>query len=190
MKQDKLQLMLHGDKIGAAKNISFSYPGVRLLKVHRVENNNWLFLDLVISASARPGNSLITIDDKKISFSFRERKISENGKSRIRGINASDFIYLIMPDRFANGDPANDKIAGMREQVNSRDSLKGRHGGDLQGIQKHLDYFSELGVTALWLNPVLESDRSRESFHGYAFTDHYKIDPRLGGDTATYTGLL
>ena len=189
MKQTKLQLMIHGEAIGAAKKISFNYPGIQLVKVNKVENNNWVFLDLVISQAAKPGNGSITIDGKTIPYEFKARRKNENGKSRIRGITSDDLVYLIMPDRFSNGDPSNDKIAGMLERSYGRDSLKGRHGGDLRGIINHLDYLKELGVTAIWLNPVIESDRDHESFHGYAFTDHYKIDPRFGGDTA-YTAFI
>lgn len=184
MKQPKLQLMLHGDMVGSARKIAFTYPGIQLVKVNRVENKNWIFLDLAISSAAKPGTAYITVDNKKIPFEFKSRRKNENGKSRIQGVTSDDLIYLIMPDRFSNGDTANDKFAGMRERSYGRDSLKGRHGGDLRGIVNHLDYLNELGVTAIWLNPVIESDRTLESFHGYAFTNHYKIDPRFGGDTA------
>lgn len=190
MKDPNLQLMLHGNAIGAAgKNISIVYPGIKLKKINRVENKNWLFLDLQIAASARPGIVTIKINNEEIPFELKSRRKNENGKTRILGVTSSDLVYLIMPDRFANGDPSNDKIEGMKELVNGRDSLKGRHGGDLQGITQHLDYLKDLGITTLWLNPVLENDMQRESFHGYAFTDHYKIDPRLGGDAA-YSNLV
>ena len=95
------------------------------------------------------------------------------------GYNSSDVIYLIMPDRFANGNPSNDNLDGQLETANRFDPL-GRHGGDIDGITQHLDYFSQLGVTALWLNPVQENNMPRHSYHGYAITDFYKIDPRLG----------
>lgn len=189
MKDPNLQLMIHGNAIGSAQNITVDYHGVKLRKVNRVENKNWLFLDLQLSATARPGEIKIKINNEIIPFELKARRKNENGKTRIIGVTSSDLIYLIMPDRFANGDPSNDKKPGMRELVYSRDSLKGRHGGDLQGITQHLDYLNDLGVTALWLNPVLENDMQRESFHGYAFTDHYSIDPRLGGNIA-YSELI
>lgn len=184
MKHSKIQLMIHGNGIGAAgKKISIQYPGVKLIKTHRVENANWLFLDIDV-ADAKPGIMKVQLGAQSLPFELKTRRKNENGKSRIMGVTSADLVYLIMPDRFANGDPSNDRINGMKEVVYGRDSLKGRHGGDLQGIQQHLDYIKELGVTAIWLNPVLESDRTRESFHGYAFTDQYKIDPRFGGDKA------
>ena len=89
-----------------------------------------------------------------------------------------------MPDRFSNGDPSNDRVAGMRDQSLNRDTVFNRHGGDLQGITNHLDYLQSLGVTTLWLNPVIENDMPDRTEHGYAFTDHYKIDPRIGGEKA------
>ncbi|HYF30522.1 MAG TPA: glycoside hydrolase family 13 protein [Chitinophagaceae bacterium] len=186
MKNPNLQLMVRGMNVRTVK-FSIAWPGVRLVKVTKSENNNYAFLDLVISPTARPGKMKIHIVTEEgegdVLYELKARS-KENGKSRILGITAADLIYLIMPDRFANGDPSNDKLQGFREVVNSRDSLKGRHGGDLQGVQQRLDYLHDLGVTAIWLNPVIVNDMVRESFHGYAFTDHYTIDPRLGGNQA------
>ena len=186
MKNPNVQLMVHIPDANKVK-YTITYPGVRLAKVTTSENNNYAFLDLVISPTAKPGKIKIQLTgangNENISYELKARS-KENGKSRVIGVNSADLIYLIMPDRFANGDPSNDKLPGFRELVNSRDSLKGRHGGDLQGVQQHLDYLQDLGVTAIWLNPVLVNDMQRESFHGYAFTDHYNIDPRLGGNKA------
>jgi len=183
MKYSNIQLMLYGGAIANAKGgISINYPGVKVTKVHKVESRNYLFVDLNISATAKPGKIKIKVLRENwpfdIDFELKARK------TKINPVNSSDLIYLVMPDRFANGDPGNDKMDNMREIVNSRDSLKGRHGGDIQGITKHLDYLQELGVTALWLNPVIINDMVRESFHGYAFTNHYQIEPRLGGERA------
>ncbi|HEX6181041.1 MAG TPA: glycoside hydrolase family 13 protein [Chitinophagaceae bacterium] len=186
MKNPNLQLMVHGANVRPVQ-FSISYPGVRLVKVTRSENNNYAFLDLAIASTAKPGKMKIRIvsedGTEDVWYELKARS-KENGKSRVMGVTSADLIYLIMPDRFANGDPSNDKLPGFKERVVSRDSLKGRHGGDLQGVQQHLDYLQDLGVTAIWLNPVLTNDMYRESFHGYAFTDHYSIDPRLGGDKA------
>ncbi|HEY0677775.1 MAG TPA: glycoside hydrolase family 13 protein [Chitinophagaceae bacterium] len=186
MKNPNLQLMVRGMNVRTVK-FSVVYPGVKLVKVTKSENNNYAFLDLVISPSAKPGKIKIHVvaeeGEADVLYELKA-KSKENGKSRVMGVTSADLIYLIMPDRFANGDPTNDNLPGFRELVNSRDSLKGRHGGDLQGVQQRLDYLQDLGVTAIWLNPVLLNDMVRESFHGYAFTDHYKIDPRLGGDKA------
>ena len=184
MKNPNVQLMVHGANVRPVR-FSISYPGVRLVKVTKSENNNYAFLDLVISATAKPGKIKIHIvseDGAEDVWYELKARSKENGKSRVRGVTSADLIYLIMPDRFANGDPSNDHLPGFKELVNSRDSLKGRHGGDLQGVQQHLDYLKDLGVTTVWLNPVLINDMYRESFHGYAFTDHYNIDPRLGGN--------
>jgi neopullulanase len=184
MKNPNLQLMVHGVNVRPVK-FTVSYPGVKLLKVTKSENNNYAFLDLVISPATKPGKVKIHIVSEEgetdVYYELKARS-KENGRSRITGVTSSDLIYLIMPDRFANGDASNDKLPGFLEKVNSRDSLKGRHGGDLQGVQQHLDYLQDLGVTAIWLNPVLLNDMPRESFHGYAFTNHYEIDPRLGGN--------
>jgi glycosidase len=100
---------------------------------------------------------------------------------KAQGVGPQDVIYLIFPDRFSNGDSSNDNVTGMRQGL-QRDSLVGRHGGDLQGIINHLDYIKDLGITAIWLNPELENDQKRESYHGYAVTDHYRVDRRFGSN--------
>jgi glycosidase len=107
-------------------------------------------------------------------------------------VNSKDFIYLILPDRFANGDPSNDKFEDMADKVSDRKNPFARHGGDLKGVTQHLDYFKELGATTLWLNPVIENDQPqtneggamRSAYHGYGFTDQYNVDRRLGGNAA------
>jgi neopullulanase len=191
MKNPNLQLMIHMPSVGPVK-FAVSYPGVELVKVTKSENNNYVFLDLRIQPSAKPGRMKIRLTGlqgaTEVDYELKARS-RENGRTRIMGVTSSDLVYLIMPDRFANGDPSNDRLQGFRETVNSRDSLKGRHGGDLQGVQQKLGYLQDLGVTAIWLNPVLENDMKRESFHGYAFTDHYNVDPRLGGNRA-YRDLI
>jgi glycosidase len=194
MKDPKLQLMIHGkdvaDKIPTFKlpatGVKFS-EGVILKAVHKVDNPNYVFLDLVIQKNAKPGihdfKFVVPGSNFKISYELKKRS-TENGKSRIRGITSEDFIYLIMPDRFSNGDPSNDRIAGLKDQSLNRDTIFERHGGDLKGIENKLDYLQDLGVTALWLNPVIENDMPNRTEHGYAFTDHYKVDPRIGGEKA------
>ena len=191
MKNPKLQLMLRGD------NIAQQFPqfkmraagvkvadGVTLKAVHRVANPNYIFLDLQIAANAKHGVKEIKLPSgNTVRYELKPRS-RENGKSRIRGIDANDLIYLIMPDRFSNGDPSNDRVPGMRDQSLNRDTIFERHGGDLKGIQNKLDYLQNLGVTALWLNPVIENDMPNRTEHGYAFTDHYKVDRRIGGEKA------
>ncbi|MEP7107919.1 MAG: glycoside hydrolase family 13 protein [Ferruginibacter sp.] len=188
MKWNNVQVMIHGDDISNAKGgFSIAYPGVTLSKVNNVENHNYVFLDLVISPVAKPGIIKIRVNKENNPFSIDfEIKAKRTGRGRdfAQGVTSRDFMYLVLPDRFSNGDPSNDRIPGMRDQSLNRDTVFNRHGGDLQGITNHLDYLQNLGVTTLWLNPVLENDMPNRTEHGYAFTDHYKIDPRLGGEKA------
>ena len=187
MKNPELQIMLHGEKIGTAKTITVAYPGVTIKKINKVENNNYVFLDVIISNTTKPGNISFTAKfgnaTKKINFELKERR-TKNGISYAQGVTSKDFMYLILPDRFSNGDESNDKVAGMKDQSLRRDTVFNRHGGDLKGIQNHLDYLTDLGVTSIWLNPVWENDMPDRTEHGYAFTNHYKVDPRLGGNKA------
>lgn len=193
MKWNKVQVMVHGNSIGQWSNsISIKYPGVKLEKINKVENENYVFLDLSIAANAKPGTIKINVGRASspfdIAFELKSRR-SGNGNDFAQGINSADLLYLIMPDRFSNGDPSNDRVPGMRDQSLNRDTVFNRHGGDLKGIQNHLAYLQSLGITTLWLNPVLENDMPNRTEHGYAFTDHYKIDARLGGDAA-YQNLI
>ena len=180
MKNPKLQLIVHGNNI-AASSVSITYPGVKLAAVHKVENPNYLFLDLVISSAAKPGK--FTISFKKSTgnlsdvYELKQRNTSPN---RAQGVTNKDLIYLLMPDRFSNGDPSNDVKPGMLETRLNRDSMYYRHGGDIQGVIDHLGYLKDLGVTAIWLTPEVENDEPSASYHGYAVTDHYKVDPRYG----------
>jgi len=188
MKWNKVQVMIHGDAIAnAGKGYSINYPGVKIEKVHKVENTNYIFLDLSIAAATKPG--IVKIGVNKLNSSFDipfelKARRQGNGISFAQGVTSKDFMYLIMPDRFSNGDESNDRVPGMRDQSLRRDTVFNRHGGDLKGIQNHLDYLQSLGVTALWLNPVIENDMDDRTEHGYAFTDHYKVDRRLGGEKA------
>lgn len=194
MKWNKVQVMVHGTKIADDFPMIKMGPkgmklvqGVNLLAINRVENPNYIFLDLSIDATAKPGKiNFPFVKNIRLEYELKARRAG-NGFSYAQGVNASDFIYLIMPDRFSNGDPSNDRIPGMRDQTLNRDTVFNRHGGDLKGIQDHLDYLRSLGVTTLWLNPVLENDMPDRTEHGYAFTDHYKIDPRLGGEAAYHS---
>jgi len=183
MKWNKVQLMLHGNNIAAAQNISINYPGIQLLKINTVENNNYLFLDVLVTAKARPGMAKISSSIFSLDFELKPHR-KGNGSSYAQGVTSKDFMYLILPDRFSNGDTGNDRIAGMKDQSLNRDTVYKRHGGDLKGIENHLDYLNALGITTLWLNPVIENDMPERTEHGYAFTNHYKIDARLGGEAA------
>lgn len=180
MKNPSLQLMVHGEDL-AGTEVSLNYPGVRIESVSRVENSNYLFINLTISPDTRPGEFDISFRSGKkpvANYSY-ELKARERNAANIEGFNSSDVIYLITPDRFANGNPQNDEVKGMKEKPNRADR-DGRHGGDLKGITSHLDYLKEMGFTAVWLNPVLENNMTRTSYHGYSTTDFYKVDPRFG----------
>lgn len=183
MQNPKLQLLVHGDQI-AKTNVTLSYPGVRLVKINKVENPNYLFLDLEISKTAKPGSFKINfIKEGKTQFNYTyQLKARNTAANRINGVTAKDFIYLLMPDRFANGDKSNDIVNGLQETALNRDSMYYRHGGDIQGVINHLDYLKDLGVTAIWMTPEIENDMKQASYHGYAATDHYKIDPRYGSN--------
>lgn len=182
MKNPNLQLMVHGENIGSSMP-EINYPGVTIESVSRVENPNYLFIDLQISKDAQAGSFPIVFKaGKKQTGEFQyELKAREPHSSERIGFNSSDVIYLITPDRFANGDPGNDEVEGMKEKPNRADK-DGRHGGDLRGIINHLDYIQNLGFTAVWLNPVLENNMTRTSYHGYSTTDFYKVDPRYGSN--------
>ncbi len=190
MKYHTIQLMIHGTDAGKGAGYKVSYPGVILKQVHRPEGKNYVFLDLEISESARPGIASVTFtvgnQPKSVPFELKVRR-KGNGITYAQGVTSEDLVYLIMPDRFSNGDPSNDRIPGMRDQTLNRDSVFYRHGGDLKGIENHLDYLGSMGVTALWLNPVIENDMPERTEHGYSFTNHYKIDPRIGGGQAYHS---
>jgi glycosidase len=195
MRHADLQVMIHGHNIAQSRSVTLNYPGVQLLGTRRTENPNYIFLHLKIAPTAHPGKVVINISQPAIADPSGDRaalspthidfpllaRREGNGTKFAQGVRASDFIYFLMPDRFSNGDPANDRIEGMRDQSLNRDSIFLRHGGDLQGIIDHLDYLQGLGVTTLWMTPVLENDMPNRTEHGYAFTDHYTIEPRLGG---------
>lgn len=183
MHNPKLQLVVHGYNI-AGRSVKMSYPGVTLVKVNKVENPNYLFLDLNISAAAKPGSFVISFEKagaEPLKFKYELWKRNSLA-SRAQGVTDKDLIYLIMPDRFANGDASNDSVAGLHEMKVDRGQMYARHGGDIQGVINHLDYLKDLGVTAIWLTPVVTNDMPHASYHGYAVTDHYHIDPRYGTD--------
>ena len=186
MKNQSLQIMVHGIKIANEPIKLTKYAGVSLLKVNKVENPNYLFLDLKINAKAKAGFFLINIGKTVLKYELKARF------AKPQTIDQSDFIYLLMPDRFSNGDKTNDKFRSMADTNANRKNPWQRHGGDLQGVMNHLDYLKELGVSALWMTPVIENDQPltdeggsmRSAYHGYGFTDHYNVDKRLGGNDA------
>lgn len=180
MQQPQLQLFVYGPDIANA-SVSLSYPGVTLSSVVRVESPNYLIVYLHLAEDVQPGSFDITFTagKKKIVKNYELKARSKKGCEHL-GFDASDALYLLMPDRFANGNPDNDYVEGMVEYKVDRNDPNARHGGDLAGIEQHLDYFEELGVTALWFTPVLENNMPGGSYHGYATTDYYRVDPRFG----------
>jgi glycosidase len=196
MKNQELQLLVYGPNAGSL-TYSIDYPGVQLVKALDVENPNYKFLDLTIAASAKPGTLTITGRNGNQKLTRKYELKARNQEPKAQGVTSADFIYLVLPDRFANGDPKNDKFKDLADTQADRNNPFLRHGGDIKGIQNHLNYFEELGVTALWLNPVIENDQPltdeggqmRSAYHGYAFTDHYQIDKRFGGNEA-YQNLV
>jgi glycosidase len=191
MKHDTVQLLLRSTGGDFQKEqVLINYPGITVQKIHIFPNKRYLAVDILIAPGTRPGAISIETGGKDWKEVIRwplDAKKEGNGRSWATGVNSADFVYLIIPDRFANGDPTNDRVKGLRDQALNRDSMYHRHGGDLAGISNHLDYLQDLGVTALWLLPVLENDRPNRTEHGYAITDHYRVDPRLGGNEAYKT---
>ncbi len=177
--EPELQVMLYGDDIGRFA-ASVAHPGLRIARVTRVASPNYLFVYLAIEDDARPGEFMIELADRdeRLSVPYTLYTRSDD-PAHTRGFSTADTIYLITPDRFANGDSRNDDVAGMGDPANRADPT-GRHGGDLRGIADRLDYIGGLGFTAIWLNPVLENRMPRTSYHGYSTTDFYRVDPRYG----------
>jgi glycosidase len=199
MKNSKLQLIIHADNNIAVDKLVFrsSSSDVKVVKVNKTENRHYLFVDLEISPAAKPQivkfsfGGIVMNEWQSFTYELKPRS-NQNGKTRIKGVTSEDFVYLLMPDRFSNADPSNDFFDDMRDGGHDRTNPFDRHGGDLQGVQNHLNYLQELGVTSLWMTPVNENDMSRtiengtsrSTYHGYAFTNQYEIDKRLGGNKA------
>ncbi len=182
MKDSRLQIMVHGDEVSdLTPKINNSY--ITLDSVSRTENSNYIFLNLSIDSKIKPGFFKIDFFNKegrvdRIDYELKDR--SPNSRFR-KGFDNSDVIYLISPDRFVNASTENDHIQGMRPDTDRQNPSK-RHGGDLEGIISQLDYIEEMGFSAVWICPLLESNQKEYSYHGYATTDYYKIDPRYGSN--------
>lgn len=179
MHNKELQLMLYGKDLGNA-SVTCSNEFIRIVSVESVENKNYIFVNLAFEPGIQPGKNVFTLtkNKKEITFEYELKQREENSAQR-KSFDASDVIYLFMPDRFANGDPSNDSTPDTKEKPN-RAYKGGRHGGDIQGIIDQLPYLSGLGVTAIWPTPLLLDDEEKYSYHGYAAADYYKIDPRFG----------
>ena len=180
MEHNSVEVLLYGENIGSLAP-QLNSKQVRLEQTIRVENPNYLFLKLIMLPEAKAEDLRIHFYDKKKKITSVVFPIYERDRSISRkGFDSSDVMYLITPDRFANGDPSNDEFADMKEDKINRSDDGGRHGGDLLGIENRLDYIFDLGFTALWLNPILENDMYINSYHGYAATDFYRVDARYG----------
>ena len=193
MKDPTLQLMVYGQGICDAE-VSTDYPGVKVDSLVRLDSPNYLLVYLNLDG-AKAGQLPLTFTlkgkKKKMNYTLKDREMS--GEQRM-GFTNRDVLYMLMPDRFANGNVKNDAFKTMQDATCDRQAPSLRHGGDLEGIRQHLDYFNELGVTALWLTPVLENDRPADNgkystYHGYATTDYYRVDPRFGTN-ADYRNLV
>jgi glycosidase len=183
MPVNELQIQLYGDDLGQYR-ASIDYPGVQITSQYAVDSPNYLFLYFDIDETAKAGTMPIKLKKGKKTITLNyELRTRESEEGRNLGFDSSDLVYLMMPDRFANGDPSNDTIEGMLESAD-RSNPERRQGGDIQGVMDHLDYIQDLGMTAIWFTPTFENDMTTEygAYHGYAATDLYKVDRRFGSN--------
>ena len=182
MQNSELQIMIYGKDVAEFKP-RIESETIELKAIHHGQSRNYLFIDIEMGPDTKPGTLIIDFyKNGHNSFSHPyELKQRSVQLKRFKGFDQSDVLYLITPDRFANGNSENDEIEGLREGLN-RGAEYGRHGGDIQGIKDHLDYVDDMGFTAIWLNPVLENDQDQWSYHGYSTTNYYKVDPRFGSN--------
>jgi glycosidase len=181
MQINDLQFLVHAKHISTYQP-ELNYSGVELLKVHKADSPNYLFLDVTISEEAKAGTITINFKrkgEKNLKFIYELKQREKSAEEHV-GFNQSDAVYLITPDRFVNGDPSNDVVKRLKEARMNRDNNYARHGGDIQGIIDHLDYISRMGFTSIWSSPLLTNDMNSSSYHGYAITDFYDVDPRFG----------
>lgn len=181
MNRSEIQLVFYGNEIGVG---DLYLDGQKVDEVIKTENGNYLFCNWE-TKGLKAGSYLFELKKgkKRIATYAYELKKRREGSAQREGFSSQDAVYLLMPDRFANGDPSNDSTKDTYEKANVDDPW-GRHGGDIQGIIKNLDYIKELGMTALWSTPLLEDNDKRGSYHGYACSDTYQIDSRYGGNSA------
>ncbi len=183
MKNPVVQLMVYGQGIRDVASVTTDYPGAVIDSLVRLDSPNYLLVYMNLK-EAQPGTMTLKFGKQKVQYLLKAREMS--GDKRM-GFTNADVLYMLMPDRFAQGTGHNPQIKGMRTYVEDRTKPSLRHGGDLNGIREHLDYFKELGVTALWFTPVLENDSPDDeqgfsTYHGYATTNYYKVDPRFGSN--------
>ena len=177
----ELQLMVQGPQISDYEVVFEKGPEVT--KIHKADNPDFLFIDVEVPADLKAGDYDLVFRKGKDCFRYTYT-IGVKASGERESFSTKDVIYLIVPDRFANGDPSNDSTEDTKEKA-ERSAPFGRHGGDIQGIIDHMGYISDLGATAIWMTPLLEDDARRGSYHGYACSDYYNIDSRFG-DNALY----
>ena len=183
MKNPNLQIMVHEPGIARFTRAEVKSPGVRIEKIRRAESPNYLFIDLITDSTLKPGSFTILLKNDQEEYSFQYEYRERNPEtSQKESFDASDVVYLLMPDRFSNGDETNDSVPEALEKANRKD-IHGRHGGDIQGIIDRLGYLEDLGITALWSTPLLFDNEAISSYHSYAISDFYRIDPRFGTNT-------
>lgn len=199
MQYSNIQLILKGaDTSFWRYRFTTTYPGVQKQRSYRFSNGKYVGLDISIAKNTKPGTVKFIgeYNGKKIELNWQIKpRRAGRGTTFAQGVTSKDFIYLIMPDRFSNGDPSNDQFSNLHDTKSNRNDVLLRHGGDLKGVQNHLHYLKDLGVTTVWMTPVIENNMplNKEAagmmsgYHGYWFTDHYKVDPRMGGNTAYRT---
>ena len=175
MQNDTLELLIKGTDL--SDELTLHSTSAALVSAEVNQNGHYVFATLYIPKTSTPKKFKIAVGKKKFSYELKKRS---SANKTLMGLDASDFIYLITPDRFANGNPKNDVFKDMNQTTLDRSEPYERHGGDIAGMQSKIDYLYDLGATALWINPLLENNQPKESYHGYAITDHYQIDPRFG----------
>lgn len=182
MKHNQVEILVQYPELATyAVEIGKTLGGVKLLQAQILESPNYQFITLEISPEAPPQRVPLIFRKGSEIFTHEFPVLARNAALHAQGVTSRDVVYLIFPDRFANGDPSNDTVEGLLEKAD-RTRIRGRHGGDMKGIRDHLDYLQNLGITAIWLNPELENDQVSDSFHGYAITDHYRVDRRFGAN--------
>lgn len=192
MKNPQVQLMVYGKDIRTA-DVTTDYPGVRIDSLVRLDSPNYLLVYMNVK-DAQPGTMNLRFSGKgvkqTVKYALKARKM--RGEDH-KGFTNADVLYMLMPDRFASSGTDKSKIKGMLPYSINRNEPSLRHGGDINGIRQHLDYFNDLGVTALWFTPVLENnspDNGKQStYHGYATTNYYRVDPRFGTNN-DYSALI
>lgn len=197
MKHNSLQVMLHASS-DLSKSVKVKYPGIVVTNVHQPENKHYLFVDLLLLPTVKPGTfDFVFEDGSSLKYELKSR-LNKSEKALVhQGVRSNDLIYLIMPDRFVNADPTNDQYSDLKDKVANRNDPYSRHGGDLAGVTQKLDYLKDLGVTSIWMTPVLENNMPKmqegpwtmSGYHGYWITDHYQVDRRFGGNEA-YKNLV